>query len=142
MQSFYFIISQSKLPCVAHQQAEVVITVDIGADGCIVVIPLFLRNDSIAVFVSKAGQEFYEDLFRGHFSTLNFRVHRAVVDDAKISLVNPSVAVLIELGESLVDHLFSLVTRFTTHANEEFIVAHDSILVRVEVLEQECSLVF
>ena len=141
-QSYKVNSSSIQLPGVAHQHAEVIIVVNIGTNCCVIVSPLLLCNDTITVFVSKAGQEFNEDFFWRHFSALNFRMHGAVINDAKIVLVNCTIAILIELAECLFYHFHSGCIRHSTDTDKEFIIAHNTILVGVEIGKQESSLIF
>ena len=69
-------------------------------------------------------------------------MHRAVIDDTQVVLVDSTVAVLIELGECHIYHFHSLRIWTSTNTNKEFIVAYDSVLVSVEIVKQESSLIF
>ena len=119
-----------------------VIVVDIRTNSCVIVSPLLSSDDSVAVLVSKAGEEFDEDLFWCHFTASYFRMHRAVVDNTKVGSIDLTVAVLIKLAVCLPDDVHSLLVGSAADANKELVVADDAILVCVKVLEEECGLIF
>ena len=62
-----------------------VVVVDIGGNGGIVVVPFFTSDDSIAVLVAEAGQELHEDLLFGHLARLHLWVLARVVDYAQVA---------------------------------------------------------
>lgn len=84
------------------------VVVDRRRDSGVVLVPLGSLDFAVAVLVSEALEEFEEDLVFGHLSGLDLGVHAAVVDASKVSSGDLTVAVLVELQESLVNHRLSL----------------------------------
>ena len=129
------------LPSSLHELDEVVVVVDVGGDGSVVVVPLFLCDDAVTVLVAEAGQELHEDLLFSHFARLDLWVLARVVDDAQVARVDNTVAILIELLESLVNDGHTGGVRCSTDSVEELVEADDAVLVGVEVAEQDLGLV-
>ena len=57
-----------------------VIVVNGGRDGGVVVVPLSLGDSSVSVFVAEVRKELKEDLVLGHLTIDDFRVMAAVVE--------------------------------------------------------------
>ena len=128
-----------KFPRVAHQLHKVAVVVNIGADSCVVIVPLLVGDNAIAVFVAEAGQELDEHFLVGHLAADNFGVLRAVVHYAHVTRVDHTVAVLVELGKALVDDRLAGSVGSSTDSVKELIVADDAILVEVEVVEEDAG---
>ena len=119
-----------------------VVVVNVSGDGSVVVVPLLAGDDAVAVLVAKASEELNEDLLISHLTALHLGVHARVVDDAQVSRSDGAITVLVEFGEALVDDLHAGGVGGTTDAEQEFVVADDAILVCVEVIKEQCGLIF
>lgn len=80
-----------------HQLHVVIIVVDGGANGGVVLEPLLLGDLTIVVSVSEVLEELKEDLVLGHFAVLDLGVELAVVDVAKVGSSDAAIGVLVEL---------------------------------------------
>ena len=85
-----------------------IIVVDRGRDGGIVLVPLGTLDLAVAVAVTEVLKELQEDLILGHLTALHLGVHAAVVDTAEVSSGDLAITVLVELKEGLVDHSLAL----------------------------------
>ena len=116
------------------------VVVDIGRDGCVVVVPLLARDDTVAILVAEAGKELDEDLFVGHLAALHLRVVARVIDNAQVGRGDRAVAVLVELCEGHVDDSHAGLIGGAADAVQELVVADNTVLVEVQVVEEELSL--
>lgn len=128
-----------KFPRVAHKLHEVVVVVNVGADSSVVIVPLLVGDNAIAVFVAEAGQELDEHFLVSHLAADNFGVLRAVIDYAHVARVDHAVAVLVKLAEALVDDRLAGSVGGSTDSVKELIVADDAILVEVKVVEEDAG---
>ena len=117
-----------------------VVIVDIGGDGGVVVIPFLNSDNSVAVHIAETGQELHENLFGGHLAALDLRVLAGVIYSAQVCRGNRAVAIAVELGEALVNNSLSVGVWRAANAVEELVVTDDAILVRVKVVEESLSL--
>ena len=97
-----------KFPGGLHELNEVVVVINGGGDGGVVLVPLGTLDFAIAVLVTEAVKELQEDLVLGHLAGLDLGVHGAVVDATEIGGGDFTRAVSVELKESLVDHGLTL----------------------------------
>ena len=118
-----------------------IVIVNVGGHGGVVVIPLLLSDHAIAVAVAERGQELDEDLLVGHLAAHHLWVVRGVVDDTQVGARDCTVAICIEFAEALVDDLLASLIGCTTEPKQEFVVAHDAVFVSIEVVQQDLSLV-
>jgi hypothetical protein len=88
-----------QFPSSDHQVDEVVIVVNWGWNGSVVVIPLGFCDLAIAVFVTEASQKFCEYFLLSHFSWLHFRVEAAVVHGGQVGSGNSFTIIMIEFLE-------------------------------------------
>ena len=128
-----------EFPCVAHQLHEVAVVVNVGTDSCVVIVPLLVGDNAIAVFVAEASQELDEHFLVSHLAADNFGMLRAVVHYAHVARVDHAVAILVELGEAKVDDVLAGRVGSSTDSVKELIVADDAVLVEVEVVEEDAG---
>ena len=96
-----------KVPCALHQHHEVVVHIDRGGHGRVVVVPLGAGDDSISVDISKASKELKEHLVLSQLSTVDLGVHAAVVHTSEVSSLDSATAISIEFKESLINNSLS-----------------------------------
>jgi len=118
----------------------VVVVVNIGRDGGIVVGPLLVGDNAVAVAVAEGGEELNEDLFVSHLSADDLGVLAAVVDDAQVGGGDGTVTIGIELSEALVDDFLSGLIGGASDSVKELVVTDDTILVEVKMIEENTSL--
>ena len=126
-----------ELPGVNHEITEVLVVVNVGRDRCIVIVPLLLSDLAISVLVAKAGQEVNEHLIGSHLSALDLRVHTAVVDGRQVGCGDAAVAIGIKFKEGFVNEGLSALIGCSTDSEQELIVVHISVLVGVQVVNEE-----
>ena len=117
-----------------------VVVVNIGRDGGIVVGPLLVGDNAVAVAVAEGGEELNEDLFVSHLSADNLGVLAAVVDDAQVGGGDGTVTIGIELSEALVDDFLSGLIGGASDSVKELVVTDDTILVHVKMFKEDASL--
>lgn len=91
------VFSLVEFPGGLHELHEVIIVVDGGADGRVVLEPFLLGDLTIVVSVSEVLKELKEDLVLGHLAGLHLGVELGVVDSAQVSGGDATVSVLVEL---------------------------------------------
>lgn len=117
-----------------------VVVVDVGRNGRVVIVPLLDGNNAISIAVTETGHELYEDFFVSHLATNNLRVSAAVVDDAQVSRCDGAVTISVKLCKALVDNFLSGFVGHSSDTVEELVITDDTILVGVEVLEEDSGL--
>jgi len=116
-----------------------VVVVNVGRDGGVVVGPLLMSDNTITVAVAERGEELNEDLFVSHLSADDLGVLAAVVDDAQVGGGDGTFNIGIELSEALVDDFLSVFIGGAIDSVKDLVVLEeaslsvDSMLVRVEV---------
>jgi hypothetical protein len=98
----------SQFPGGLHEHDEVLVVVNGGADSGVVLVPLRSLNFAVTVLVTEGGEELKEDLVLGSLSGEHLGVEGAVVHTLKVSGVDGTGAVGVELEEGLVNHGLSL----------------------------------
>lgn len=111
-----------------------------GRDGSIVVVPFVAGDLAITVLVTERREEFNKNFFAGHFSALDLGVERGVVDGGQVSGGDSAVTVGVELAEGFLDVGHSQFVRASADSDEEFIVVDLTILVGVEVINENFRL--
>ena len=117
-----------------------VVVVNIGRDGGIVVGPLLVGDNAVAVAVAEGGEELNEDLFVSHLSADDLGVLAAVVDDTQVGGGDGTVTIGIELSETLVDDFLSGLIGGASDSVKELVVTDDTILVKVKMIKENASL--
>ena len=117
-----------------------VVVVDISGDRGVVVIPLLYGDDSIAVYIAETGQELHENLLGCHLAALDLGVGASVINDAKVSRGDLTVAIAVKLGETPIDNLLSCLIWRPAKAVEELVVTDDAILVGIKVVQESLGL--
>ena len=97
----------SKLPGCPHQLFIVVIVVNGGWYGRVVIIPFLSADSTITISVSKVREELHKDLILSHCSVDDLGVETAIVNSLEVSGINPTVSVTIKLKVSLVSDCLS-----------------------------------
>ena len=97
-----------------------IIIVDGGADGGVVLVPLIALDSTVTVLVTEVLEELKEDLVLGLLARLDLRVHAAVVDTSEVSSSDLTTSICIKFQESLVDHGLSLGVQRALHQSGKF----------------------
>ena len=117
-----------------------VVVVNVGRDGGVVVGPLLMSDNTITVAVAERGEELNEDLFVSHLSADNLGVLAAVVDYAQVGGGDGTVTISVELLEALVDDSLSGLVGHASDSVKELVVTDDTILVHVKMFKEDASL--
>ena len=136
----FVLCSLIEFPGILHELDEVVIVVNVSADGGVVVVPLLAGQDAITVTVAEGAEELNENFLGGHLAGDHLGVVRGVVDDAEVGRGNGTIAVTVELVKALSNDVLSGVVGLATEAHQELVVGHNTVSVGVEVLKKKLSL--
>lgn len=134
------IITRSQLPGGFHKLNEVVVVVNRGGHGGVVVVPLGTGDFTVTVLVTEVSEELKEHFVLSHLSGDNLGVHVGGVDTLKVSSLNQTTAVVVKFEVGLVDHSLSLGVQGSTDSNEELIEVNMTITVSVEKLHESVGL--
>lgn len=135
-----WLVACSHLPGGVHELNKVLIIVDAGGNGCVVVVPLGMGDLAIVVLVTERGEELNEDLILGHLTRDNLGVLGAVVDTGEVAGGDNIIGVItVELGESLVDDGLADFVGLATETNEELIEGNETVRVDIEGVDKDAS---
>ena len=129
-----------EFPLRLDQVNEVLVLLDLWANGCVVVVPLSLSDAAILVLVAEALQEFGEDLVEAHLAGDDQRVLWAVEVLSNVEWGHITVAVLVKLVVSLRDPADAQVVGLPTDIQEELVKVNGAVLVSVQHVEQHLGL--
>jgi len=136
-----------ELPGIFHHELEVHVIIDANRDVAVVLVELLLGDNVVRSLVLTHGvssleglKEFLKDLFLGLLALLNRRMVGSVVDITDVVDINPTIAILVKLLESLGDDSLTLRVHRATDGTKELVVRALTIVIDIEVVEENADL--
>ena len=124
---------KSEGPGLTHKAVELVVGLNLGGDGGVVVAPLGAGNHTWAILVAKARQELRESIIHGHLTRLDLWVGRAVEDLFKLGGTDTVLSVNVKFIECLIDDGDAWLGWLSSNSNQKLLVVDEAVLISVEV---------
>jgi hypothetical protein len=132
----------SHFPGGSHELNKVVIIVDWGGNGGVVVAPFGHGDLSIIVFVAEVGKEFEVSFILSNLSRSNFWMSVAWVDNSQVTCSYNTRSIKIEFAECGGDNGLSGFVQLPSNGNEELVVVDGTIVIGIEMSEKGIGFFF